>query len=88
MTWTVRYRDEEAFARLERIPEPDRRRIAAKIERLAQDPFPPGCKKLHMQPTHYRIRSGNFRVIYTINTAEHLVVITRVRDRKNAYRGL
>jgi mRNA-degrading endonuclease RelE of RelBE toxin-antitoxin system len=57
MNWTVRYRDDEVFAELERIPEPHRGRIAAKIERLAQDPFPPGCKKLHMQIPRYRIRA-------------------------------
>lgn len=88
MNWTVTYRDEETLAELHRIPEPHRGRIGAKIERLGQDPYPPGCKKLHMQPPHYRIRSGNFRVVYTVNPAERLVIVHRVRDRKNVYRGL
>ena len=62
--------------------------LFAHIEALALNPRPAGCKLLHTIEKLYRIRSGNFRVIYQIQDKILLVVIVKVGDRKNIYRHL
>jgi len=61
------------------------RRIVPKIDALAKEPRPHGCRKLHGEKDMWRIRIGDYRVIYTINDAEHIVDITGVRHRSKAY---
>ena len=61
------------------------RRIYAKIEALAIAPRPPGCKKLE-GGGGWRIRVGDYRVIYTINDTRRVVDVSAVRHRSDAYR--
>ena len=70
---------------LRALPERFRRQVLAKIVRLQDDPRPPGSKKLEGASGEYRLRFGDFRVLYQINATEVLVLIVRVADRKNAY---
>ena len=65
-----------------------RRRIDAKIKGLASDPRPKGSRKLQGEVDLWRVGVGDFRVIYQIKDEELVVLIVRVRDRKDAYRGL
>lgn len=65
----------------------DRRRIAAIIESLALDPRPPGHKKLSGSD-RYRIRQGNFRIVYSVEDDELVVYIVKIGDRKSVYRAL
>ena len=60
-------------------------RIVPKIDALAKEPRPHGCRKLHGEKYMWRIRIGDYRVIYTINDAEHTIDITGVRHRSKAY---
>jgi mRNA interferase RelE/StbE len=64
----------------------DRQRVVAKIRSLGDDPRPSGCEKLAGQEYRYRIRSGPYRVIYSISDAELLVVVVRVGHRREVYR--
>ena len=64
----------------------DRRRVAARIRALADDPRPPGCQKLGGGPDRYRIRQGRFRVIYSIDDRVRVVVVFRIGDRRSVYR--
>jgi mRNA interferase RelE/StbE len=64
------------------------RQLLAHIEALASNPRPPGCKLLYANEKLYRIRSGNYRIIYQIRDKILLVVIVKVGDRKNIYRDL
>jgi mRNA interferase RelE/StbE len=59
-------------------------RIVTVIEALAEDPFPPGHRKLRGREVHelYRIRVGRYRVIYSIDPLEQLITIYRVRAKK------
>lgn len=59
--------------------------IAIRIDSLAQNPFPPDCKKLAGEES-YRIRVGSYRIVYTVDTKEKIVVIERVRHCKDVYR--
>jgi len=62
------------------------RRIAEKITALCDDPFPSGSKKLKGQADHFRIRVGDYRVIYRIDGKRIVIVIVRIGHRKDVYR--
>lgn len=74
-----------AAKELEAIPERDRRRIAERIAALAQSPRPHGCEKLSGRE-QYRIRQGDYRVVYEVNDEEAWVRVVRIGDRKDVYR--
>ena len=61
-------------------------RIFPKIEALAENPYPPGCLKIQGQKNLWRIRVGDYRVIYSVYDEEKLVDIIAVRHRNKAYR--
>lgn len=56
------------------------------VEALAQNPFPHGVEKLSGSEHAYRIRLGDYRVVYEVVTEARLVEIQRVRHRKDVYR--
>jgi mRNA interferase RelE/StbE len=60
--------------------------IVAAIEALAGDPRPSGVKKLTGSEDLYRIRVGDYRMIYQVRDDELLVLVARVAHRKDAYR--
>lgn len=61
-------------------------RIFPKIEALANTPYPQGCIKIQGQDNLWRIRVGDYRVIYSVLEANKLIDIIAVRHRKDAYR--
>ncbi len=60
-------------------------RIDSKIILLSGDPKPAGCVKLAGHKDTWRIRVGNYRVVYTVDEARKVVCITRVAHRKEVY---
>lgn len=60
-------------------------RIIARMEGLASNPRPPGCKKLIGGDREWRIRVGDYRAVYTIDDAKSLVEVTRIRHRRDVY---
>ena len=60
-------------------------RIDRRILALAENPRPPGCKKLKGYKDLWRIRVGDYRVVYTIDDAKRLVDVTRIRHRSEVY---
>ena len=70
---------------LERFPDHLIARIVARLENLASTPRPPGCKKLKGGENEWRIRVGDYRVVYTIDDANLLVEVTRIRHRSEVY---
>ena len=65
----------------------DRRRIISRIEALAENPRPNGCKKLSGSE-RYRIRQGPYRIVYAIEDKQLVVYVVKVADRKSVYRAL
>ena len=61
------------------------KRIDRKILALAVNPRPPGCKKLRGYRDQWRVRVGDWRVVYFIDDAAKLVTITRVAHRREVY---
>jgi mRNA interferase RelE/StbE len=64
------------------------RRIDAAILQLADLPRPPGCVKLSGKSELWRIRIGDYRVLYEIQEKDRIVVIVSVAHRREVYRGL
>jgi mRNA interferase RelE/StbE len=73
---------------IEAQPEKIKRQLFAHIEALALNPRPADCKLLHTDEKLYRIRSGNYRIIYQIQDKILLVVVVKIGDRKDIYRHL
>jgi len=61
------------------------KRIDRKILALADNPRPAGCKKLRGYRDQWRIRVGDWRVVYLIDDTARLVTITRVAHRREVY---
>jgi len=61
-------------------------RIIKVVESLADDPFPPQHRKLQGSEQDYRIRVGDYRIIYQVENKTKVIVIYHVRHRKEAYR--
>lgn len=66
----------------------ERQAVTQGIRGLATDPRPPGCAKLSGHSDLYRVRQGRYRILYEIQDAQLVVLVIRVADRKNVYRGI
>ena len=67
------------------LPARDRKRIAAKLQLLASEPRPPGTEKLSGQEK-YRLRQGDYRVLYSVDDDETAVVIVKIGHHRDVYR--
>lgn len=76
--------EKAVLKQLKSIPERDYEKIIASIAALANNPRPPGYKKLKGRPG-YRIREGNYRVIYEINDKILTVTVIEAGNRKDIY---
>lgn len=74
-----------AVKELEALPTKDRRKVITKIETLASEPRPHGCEKLSGQE-RYRVRQGDYRVVYGIDDAAQTVLVVKVAHRRDVYR--
>ena len=70
---------------LSRINRQDQERIIAAIEDLAEEPRPSGCKKLTGRSA-WRIRIGNYRVIYEIQDDRLVITVLNIGHRREIYR--
>ncbi len=73
---------------LRKLPRDVRERIDRAILALAEDPRPAGCKKLEGYADLYRVRVGDWRIVYAIKDAELIVLVIEVAPRGGAYRNL
>ncbi len=71
---------------LEQLRPPTATRIFAQIEALAENPRPNGCVKLSGSSALWRVRIGDYRVIYEVSDTERAVDVIAVRHRREAYR--
>ena len=74
-----------AAKELEAVPHPDRERVIHRIRALADDPRGHGCEKLTGEDK-YRVRQGNYRVLYTIDDVEVCVCVVKIGNRREIYR--
>jgi mRNA interferase RelE/StbE len=64
----------------------DRQRVVRQIQALAEDPRPAGCEKLAGRDGRYRIRQGQYRVVYSVDDRTRVVEVVRVGHRREVYR--
>lgn len=76
----------KANKQFQALPTQVKQRIALKVESLAQEPRPAGTVKLSGEDNAYRIRIGDYRVVYSIFDEEVVILIFRVSHRRDAYR--
>ena len=74
-----------AAKELEAVATKDRRRIVDRIEALAAEPRPPGVEKLS-GAEKYRVRQGDYRILYTIDDDARAVVVVKIGHRGDVYR--
>ncbi len=70
------------------LPAKVRVRVGAAIDGLAENPRPIDVEPIQGQADHFRFRIGDYRVIYGVGDAVLVVTVTRVRHRREVYRGL
>jgi mRNA interferase RelE/StbE len=69
----------------EDLPEAVQRRVRAAVDALAVDPRPRGTMKLRGAADLFRIRVGDYRVIFLMSDRERLIDVTHIRHRREAY---
>ena len=74
-----------AAKELEALPAKDRKRLVTRVQGLASDPRPPGAEKLS-GAEKYRVRQGDYRVLYSIDDAKKVLVIVKFGHRRDVYR--
>lgn len=77
--------EDKALKGLSKIPKPHNSRIVKAIDALAKEPYPAGCKKLKSRNNQYRIRIGDYRVIYNVKNAILTILVLDIGNRKNIY---
>ena len=74
-----------AAKELKKLPAQLIARIVPRLESLAANPRPPGCKKMQGGDREWRIRIGDYRTVYTVDDTKLLVEVTRIRHRSGVY---
>lgn len=85
MVYTIQFKP-LALRQLEKLPREAQRRLYVKIESLRDNPCPAGCKKMAAVPEAWRIRVGDYRVVYQVHRGILLVLVLTVGHRKDVYR--
>ena len=77
-----------AVRQLQRLDAAAQKKVRLVIDDLSETPRPHGCRKLAAIENAYRIRVGDYRVLYEIVDRRLLVLVIRIAHRREAYRGL
>lgn len=85
MSYTIRI-SRSAERDLRKLSRPVQVRIFASLEDLRDDPRPRGVVKMKGQHEGYRLRVGQYRIVYEVQDDVLLIVVVRVRDRRDVYR--
>jgi mRNA interferase RelE/StbE len=70
---------------LEALPDNVLARVVQRLESLCHAPRPTGCKKLKGYKDQWRVRVGDWRVVYIIDDAAKLISVTRIAHRREVY---
>jgi mRNA interferase RelE/StbE len=76
-----------AAREIEGLPLRARRQVVERIGLLADDPRPRGCEKL-VGGERYRVRQGDYRIVYSVEDLRLVVWVVKVGHRRDVYRGL
>jgi mRNA interferase RelE/StbE len=84
-SYKVRWKS-SALKELKSLPSEVIARVIREVDGLGNDPFPDGIRKLAGTERTYRIRVGDYRIVYSVDGDQLIVEIIRVRHRKDIYR--
>jgi len=76
-----------AVKSIAKLPRKEQQRIRAAIDLLAGEPRPPGCVALAGEESAYRVRIGDYRIVYEIFDARLVIQVVRVGHRRDVYRA-
>jgi len=85
--YSIRWKH-SARKELKKLSKPIILKIIAVIEELSKEPLPKQCRKIIGTEHTYRIRIGDYRIIYSLESKQLLIEIIRVGHRKNIYKNL
>lgn len=85
MSYAVRV-DQAALRQLRKLDPQARQRVSAAIELLSENPRPPGAKKLVGGDREWRVRTGDYRIIYEIHETVLTVLVVSVGNRRDIYK--
>jgi len=72
---------ERAIKQISKLPRKEADKIAARIDTLQQNPYPKGSKKLQGYDEVYRIRQGNYRILYEVHDDQLIVQVIKIGNR-------
>ena len=78
----------QAARQFKKLPRDAQERVGRCIDGLGADPRPPGCEKISGHANLYRVRAGDYRVVYQIHDDRLVVIVILVGDRRDIYRLL
>ncbi|MBU2508510.1 MAG: type II toxin-antitoxin system RelE/ParE family toxin [Bacteroidetes bacterium] len=81
------YLEHRAEKDIRKLPSIHLPTIISKIKNLSENPKPKGCKKLVQSKDYWRIRVGNYRIIYDIVESSKIIRIYKIQHRKDVYKG-
>lgn len=73
---------------IRRIPRSILAALQSRIAALAHEPFPPGAEPIEGYDHYYRIRMGNYRVVYEVASTVQIITVIRIGHRKDVYRKM
>ncbi|WP_252177483.1 type II toxin-antitoxin system RelE/ParE family toxin [Endozoicomonas sp. 4G] len=71
---------------LRKLPKATVIKLVALAESLVNDPHPEGCRKLSGTEHTYRVRSGDYRIVYQVDNGQLIIEVVKVGHRKEVYR--
>lgn len=87
MSYTIELKP-AAVRDLRKLAKGLQKRIAARIDELADNPRPPGVEKLSGERHYYRLRVGNYRIVYEVKEDVPLVLVIRIGHRREIYQRM
>lgn len=87
MTYKLEFAS-RAAREFRKLPPQEQQRISVSIDRLIVNPYPPGSQKVQGHSDLFRIRVGNYRVIYDIQDDILIVLVVRIGHRRDVYRNM
>lgn len=75
-----------AESQLTSLPKDEIKKISKRIDKLASDPFPPKCEKLEGEEGVYRVRQGDYRILYSVFDKKLIILVLKIGHRREVYR--
>lgn len=85
--WTVLL-SKQAERSLRRLPEGVLQRVDRVLQTLEETPIPAGSRKLSGYPDVYRVRVGDWRIVYVVDWKNRTILVAKIAPRGDAYRNL